>query len=80
MSASQIPLISDSAEVVALANWQKRARRLLEEVGTMAFCKRRPDGTPGCYSEIFFVKIKGDRTRALNEDLSTHICKGEAKE
>lgn len=74
MSPSQTSLITPAPELVELLALRKNARRLLEEVGTQAFCKRRPDGTPGCYREIWFVKIKGDRTRALDENLATHKC------
>ncbi len=74
MSHTQASLITPTEELLELTNFRTRARRLLQEIGQQAFCKRRPDGMPGCYREIWFIKIKDGRTRALDENLATHKC------
>ncbi len=78
MSASQIPLISESAELVELNKIRKRMIILLQNVGQQNFCKTKyVDGVPagpGCGREIYFVKFRGGRPKALDEDGSFHRC------
>jgi hypothetical protein len=75
MSVTQPPLISESAELIENRQLRKRLLILLQNVGRMDFCKRRPDGTPGCGQEIFWVTFRGDRPKPLNDDGSVHVCR-----
>lgn len=75
MADAQLSFITPTPELVELLTLQKNARRLLQEIGQQAFCKRKPDATPGCGVEIWFVKIKDGRTRALDDNLGTHKCR-----
>lgn len=78
MADQQQSLITPAPELVELLKLKRNVQRLLQEIGQQAFCRRKPDGGPGCGMEIHFIKIKDGRTRALDDNLGTHKC-GEAK-
>ena len=75
---SQMPLISESAELVELNKMRKRMILLLQNVGEQNFCKTKyVDGQPagpGCGREGYWITMRGGRARFVDEDGSFHRC------
>lgn len=75
---TQSALFTQPNLLVENRQFRKRIIMLLQNFGTLNFCKTRyvegkPSGS-GCGREVYFATFKNGRVKCLNEDASFHVC------